>query len=61
MPVTVVKRAGRYRVIEPSGRISRARRRNGRRGRARDGGGYRSKAQAQKLARAINRSLHRGK
>jgi len=57
MPVKVAKRRGRWRIVEPDGRIAKTNK-----GRARDGGGHSSKAGAQAQAAAINRSLRkRGK
>lgn len=53
MPVHVEKRGGKYRIIEPSGRIAKTSK-----GNSRDGGGHSSKAAAEKQARAIN-SKHR--
>jgi hypothetical protein len=50
MPAKVSKRGGKYRVVEPSGKVVR-----NRAGTAVDGGGHRSKAKAQAQARAINR------
>lgn len=50
MPVCVRKRDGKYRIVECStGRIAK-----GSRGKARDGGGHRSKASAARQASAIN-------
>jgi hypothetical protein len=45
MPVRVVKRRGKYRLVEPSGRIAKSKN-----GKARDGGGHKSakKAHTQK-------------
>ena len=51
MPVTVAKRGNLYRVVEKSGRLAR-----GRSGTP-VSKGFRSKAQAVRQARAINRSL----
>lgn len=50
MPVKVVKRGGKFRVIERSSRIAK-----GSKGHARDGGGHVSRETAQRQARAINR------
>ena len=52
MPVHVEKRKGRWRVVEPSGRIAKTSK-----GKARDGGGHASKAKATRQVRAINSSL----
>lgn len=49
MPVKVVKRGGKYRVVEPSGKIAKTDK-----GKARDGGGHASKAKAEAQARAMN-------
>lgn len=52
MPVKTVRRGGKVRVVEAaSGKIAKTGK-----GRARDGGGHRSKAKAQRQARAINRA-----
>ena len=52
MPVTVVKRRGKWRVVETrTGRLAK-----NRAGTPVDGGGHRSKAAAAKQARAINAS-----
>lgn len=52
MPVKVAKRKGKYRLVEPSGRIAKTPK-----GRARDGGGHASKEKAQRQQRAINRNI----
>ncbi len=49
MPVTTRKRGGKFRVVEPSGRIAKTKT-----GKAVDGGGHASKAKAGRQARAIN-------
>lgn len=49
MPVKVSKRGRKYRLVESSGRIATTHN-----GRARDGGGHRSKDRADRQARAIN-------
>lgn len=54
MPVHTEKRKGKWRVVEPSGRIARAKKKGGKSGKARDGGGKTSKAAAQAIANAIN-------
>ena len=55
MPVIIRKRRGKYRVVEKSTtRISKTSK-----GNARDGGGYLSRAKADRQARAINASLRR--
>lgn len=55
MPVTVRKRAGKYRVCEAAtGRISR-----GSKGAPHDGGGHESEAKAKRQARAINKALEK--
>lgn len=55
MPVKVRKRRGKYRIVEASNdRISKSKH-----GKARDGGGHRTKKKAQAQARAINASLAR--
>lgn len=48
MPAKVQERNGKWRVVEPSGNLVK------RNGKAVDGGGHESKAQARKQARAIN-------
>lgn len=50
MPVKVRKRKGKYRVVEPSGRL--ARRKAGYK--PIDGGGHRSKAKAKRQAAKVN-------
>ena len=50
MPVKVAKRGGKYRIVERSGRVAKTSS-----GNARDGGGHRSRTQAARQARAINR------
>jgi len=50
MPVKVAKRGGKFRVVEPSGRIAKTST-----GKARDGGGHASRAAAQRQANAMNR------
>ena len=54
MPVKVVKRGKRWRVVEGNGKIATTSQ-----GNARDGGGHTSKAGADAQARAINASLRR--
>jgi len=49
MPVHVVKRAGKFRVVGAGGRIEKTAK-----GKARDGGGHASKEKARRQARAIN-------
>jgi len=49
MPARVTKRAGKYRVVEPSGKLVK-----NKKGTPVDGGGHGSKARAQAQARAIN-------
>lgn len=53
MPVKVVKRDEKFRVVEAStGRIAKTSK-----GNARDGGGHTTKTKAEAQARAINRNL----
>ena len=56
MPTHVERRNGRYRIVEPSGRIAK-----GSKGHARDGGGHASKAKAQRQNRAINSGRRRNR
>ena len=49
MPVKVAKRRGKWRVVEPSGRIAKTPK-----GNARDGGGHKTKQSAVRQVRAIN-------
>lgn len=49
MPVRVEKRGGKFRVVEPSGKIATTSS-----GKARDGGGHTSKAKAVAQVRAMN-------
>lgn len=49
MPARVVKRGGKYRVVEPSGKLVK-----NKKGTPVDGGGHASKGKAQAQARAIN-------
>lgn len=49
MPVKVVKKQGKFRLVEPNGRVAKTKN-----GRARDGGGHRSRAKAVRQARAMN-------
>jgi hypothetical protein len=59
MPAHTAKRGGKIRVVEPSGRIARARKKGGKKGKARDGGGYPNtpagRKKAAKLVGAMNR------
>ncbi len=58
MPVKVVRRGDVYRVVEAETlQIARAKKADGSPGKARDGGGKRSKRGAQQIANAINRGL----
>ena len=58
MPVKVSKRGDRFRVVEAAtGRIARAKTKEGKLGRARDGGGTGTRTKANRIARAINASL----
>ena len=50
MPVKVVKRGNKYRVVESNGRIVK-----NKSGTAVDGGGHRTRIAATRQARAINR------
>lgn len=60
MPVTVARRGGRWRVVEKTPGGSKIAKNAA--GTAADGGGHESREQAERQARAINRSLHkRGK
>jgi hypothetical protein len=53
MPVKVVKRGGRYRVVEASsGKLAK-----GSKGKPRDGGGHSSADKAKRQVRAINMHL----
>lgn len=54
MPVRVVKRAGKFRLVEPSGRIAKTHL-----GHAMDGGGSRSKAIRTRQASHINAALRK--
>lgn len=56
MPVTVAKQGGKFRVVEPSGKVAK-----NTAGTSVDGGGHGSKNQAQAQARAINASISRKK
>ena len=49
MPARVVRRGNKYRVVEPNGRLVR-----NKAGTPVDGGGHRSRAAAERQARAIN-------
>lgn len=53
MPVTVAKRGGKFRVVEPGGGVAK-----NRAGTAIDGGGYGSKSRAARQARAVNARKH---
>ena len=55
MPVTVVKRGAKYRVVEADTKKIAATPN----GKARDGGGHADQAKASRQARAINASLAR--
>lgn len=55
MPVIVLKRRGRYRVVEADTRRIAKTKNN----KARDGGGHRSKKKAERQARAINAAISR--
>jgi len=57
MPVHVVKRGSKYRVVEPSGRIAHAKKASGQTGKPVDGGGHRSRVRAEAQAGHINKSL----
>ena len=50
MPVKVVKRKDKYRIVEPDGKIAKSKN-----GKALDGGGHSSRSKAIKQLRAINR------
>ncbi len=52
MPVRVIKRKEKWRLIEPDGKIAKTPK-----GTARDGGGHTDVAKAKSQARAITRSL----
>jgi len=52
MPVSCKLRNGKYRIVEPSGKIAKTKK-----GNAVDGGGHATKAGCQSQARAINRNL----
>ena len=54
MPVKVRKVKGKFRVVEPDGRIAK-----GSRGHARDGGGHVDRAKALRQAGYINDALER--
>lgn len=54
MPVHVAKRDGKYRVVDPNGKIAKNKGDT-----AADGGGHKSKDAAAAQARAINASLKR--
>jgi hypothetical protein len=56
MPVHVVKRGDKYRIVEKSGRIA-----TNAAGTAIDGGGHNSKEAAQRQATAVNISLKKKK
>ncbi len=56
MPVKVVKRGEKFRVVEPSGQIAK-----NNAGTAVDGGGFGSKEAAARQARAINANLGKKK
>ena len=51
MPVSVKRLRGKYRIVEPGGKIAKTNK-----GHARDGGGHASKQKAMRQQRAINRS-----
>ena len=55
MPVHVEKRGGKFRLIEPSGRIAKTGTK------AKDGGGHASKAKAGRQASAVNSGLSKGR
>jgi len=59
MPVHVERRGGKYRIVEPNGRIARARTESGLPGKPVDGGGHRSRARAEAQAEHINRARRR--
>lgn len=52
MPVHVERRGGKYRLVEPSGKIAATEN-----GNPRDGGGHANKDKAERQARAINDSV----
>ena len=54
MPVKTAKRGEKFRIVEPSGRIAKTST-----GKARDGGGHRTKAAAERQERAINQNVRR--
>lgn len=54
MPMKVVKRNGKFRVVEPSGKIAK-----NAKGTAVDGGGFASRASAVKQVQAININKHK--
>ena len=51
MPVSVSKRSGKFRIVDPSGKITK-----NKAGTAVDGGGHIDRQRAQKQAAAINRN-----
>ncbi len=55
MPVKPAKRGDKYRLVEPGGRIARAKKKGGKKGRAVDGGGHSTRVAAARQARAVNR------
>ena len=55
MPVKVARRGDKFRVVEADGTIAM-----GAKGAARDGGGHRSRAKAERQARAINTPAGKG-
>ena len=56
MPVRVIKRREKWRLVEPDGKIAKTPK-----GTARDGGGHTDVAKVKSQARAINRSLQRSR
>jgi len=52
MPVSIQKKGGKYRLVEPGGKLAKTDN-----GEARDGGGHESRVKARMQARAINQSL----
>jgi len=50
MPVSVAKRKGKYRILEPGGKIAKSKN-----GNPADGGGHSTKDKADRQAKAINR------
>ncbi len=56
MPVRVKKVGGKFRVVEPSGKVARSAA-----GTPVDGGGFRSREQAVRQVQAINLSMRRRK